>query len=169
MPSLLRWMYSGLIPMCNVCKNMTWGERKSSFALQQQTRSPAAPTECHHNQIPVLQVGVCRSQRDECECCKLISNFLIQLIETNDSTQKLGVKMEENGYWELFMDCWVKIYHPDARVQDYSLRFAAHLYFDYLIYLSSSFGPQKEAIECLIHVFILQLEPNRKLLNPSKV
>lgn len=45
-----------LIPTCNVCSNMTWQKRRSSFALQRRTGSATAPTERRHNQIPVLQV-----------------------------------------------------------------------------------------------------------------
>ena len=79
----------GLIPMCNVCKNMTWGERKSSFALHQQTRSPVAPTERQHNQIPVLQVWMCHSQRSERDRHKLMSNALIQRRGMKDIINKI--------------------------------------------------------------------------------
>lgn len=45
-----------LIPTCNVCSNMTWQKRRSSFALQRRNGSAAATAERRHNQIPVLQV-----------------------------------------------------------------------------------------------------------------
>lgn len=121
MPSLLRWMYWGLIPKCNVCKNMTWGRRKSSFALQQHTRSPVAPREHHHNLILVFQVGICHSQRGERERYKLMSEALVRHKGNKNHT---AIKIRWKSFINSLKHNWFFITNPSlqqcccARVQD---------------------------------------------------
>lgn len=121
MPSLLRWMYWGLIPKCNVCKNMTWGRRKSSFALQQHTRSPVAPREHHHNLILVFQVGICHSQRGERKRYKLMSEALVRHKGNKNHT---AIKIRWKSFMNSLKHNWFFITNPSlqqcccARVQD---------------------------------------------------